>query len=507
MDSVSSPDRAVARALSAAGPGEDVYALALAAIGTSLGWQVGAAWEPDPADPARIVCVRIWNDGTLGLLTFERATLETALAAGEGLPGSVWQEGIPRWLSDVETDERLPRRAAAEAAGLRTGVCFPVRSDRGTLGAIEFFAAEPVPRDERLLATLDLLGLQVGQLAERRRAERAALDGERRLHAVLDAALDCVVIIDHEGRVLEFNPAAERTFGYRAAEVLGREMSEVIVPPDLRDRHREGLRRCVTEGSSRLLDRRVEIEGLRADGTRFPVELTITRVAIDGPALFAGYLRDITERRRAEDELRASRTRIVEATDAARRRIERDLHDGAQQHLVGVALSLNVLRRRLAADHVDCGPLLDEAIGELGVAADQLRELARGIHPAVLTEGGLEPALGGLLARCPVPTRLLEAPATRLPPAVESTAYFVVAEALTNVARYAEAGMVEVAAVLDGGCLRVSVRDDGRGGADPANGTGLRGLGDRVAALGGELHIESEAGAGTLVQAEIPCGS
>ncbi len=502
------PEKAVVRALSASGPGEDVYAFALAAIGNSLGWQFGAAWEPiaSEGEGERLVCVGTWTDGTVDAGAFEAVTRTTVLPYGDGLPGQVWRSGAAKWLSGVDGNQRLPRRTAAAASGLHTAVCYPVRSDRGFLAAIEFFAAAEQPRDGRLLATMDDLGLQVGELIERRRAEQAVLAGEQRMRAVLEAALDCIVIIDHEGHILEFNPATERVFGLDAEAVRGREMAEMIVPPELRARHRAGLRRCVGGADSSLLDTRVETEGMRGDGTRFPVELTITRIAVPGPALFTGYLRDITERRRAEDELRASRARIVEAADAARRRIERDLHDGAQQHLVGVALSLRLVRQRLQDRETAAAELLDEAIDELALAADQLRELARGIHPAVLVEGGLEPALRGLLDRCPVPAKLLDTPGRRLEPAVEATAYFVVAEALTNVARYAHASHVEVSAGCRDGVLDVSVADDGRGGADPGRGTGLLGLDDRLTALGGTLRIESQPGTGTVLRAEIPCG-
>src|SRR5262249_33099973 len=159
---------------------------------------------------------------------------------------------------------------------------------------------------------------------------------------------------------------------------------------------------------------------------------------------------------------------------------------------VGVGLSLRVARDRLRAGDDGAGEVLDAAIEELAAAARELRELARGIHPAVLAEGGLEPALRGLLARCPVPASLDVVPDQRLDPAVEATAYFVVAEALTNVVRYAEATRVQVGARLCDGRLEVDVRDDGRGGADPGGGTGLRGLSDRVMALGGSLSLDSQ---------------
>ncbi|HEY8582802.1 MAG TPA: PAS domain S-box protein [Capillimicrobium sp.] len=329
---------------------------------------------------------------------------------------------------------------------------------------------------------------------------------EHRFHAMMAAALDCVVAMDGDGRVVSFNPAAERTFGYTEAEAVGRDMAELIVPPPLRERHRAGLARHLAGGPPAVLDRRIEIVGMRADGTEFPVELTVTRIAGEGEPLFIGYLRDISDRKAAEAELQASRARLLEAAYEARRRIERDLHDGAQQRLVMLAMTLRLTRERVKADPELTG-MLDEAIDELSAATAELRELARGIHPAVLTEGGLRPALRALVSRSAVPVELEAVPDERCIPAVEITAYFVVAEALTNVARYADASSAAVAITMADGALTVAVRDDGRGGADPARGTGLRGLADRLEALGGRLAVDSPPGGGTVLRAEIPCAS
>jgi signal transduction histidine kinase len=205
-------------------------------------------------------------------------------------------------------------------------------------------------------------------------------------------------------------------------------------------------------------------------------------------------------------ELRASRTRIVEAGYEERRRVERNLHDGAQQRLVALTMNLRLARRRLDEDPAEAGALLDEAMVELDEATAELRELARGIHPAVLSDHGLRAALESLAGRATVPVEILATPAERLPVSVESAAYFVVAEALTNVARYAEAGSASISVARSDGEVEVEVVDDGVGGADPAAGTGLRGLEDRVAALDGELIVVSPAGDGTVVRARIPLG-
>jgi signal transduction histidine kinase len=210
------------------------------------------------------------------------------------------------------------------------------------------------------------------------------------------------------------------------------------------------------------------------------------------------------ELRERLEELRESRARIVRAGDEERRRIERDLHDGAQQRLVSLALQLRLARSKASGEAAE---LLDEALEELAAATAELRELARGIHPAILSDRGLDAAVRALAARAPVPVEVRGIPEERLPAAVETAAYFVVAESLTNVARYAGAEHAEVAVARANGSVVVEVHDNGCGGADPASGSGLRGLADRVAALDGRLEVDSPAGAGTTVRARIPCES
>jgi signal transduction histidine kinase len=206
----------------------------------------------------------------------------------------------------------------------------------------------------------------------------------------------------------------------------------------------------------------------------------------------------------AYEQLAASRARLVEVGDAERMRLERNLHDGAQQRLVSVALGLSMVAAKLESDPRAARDVLAAAQDDLTQGLAELRELARGIHPVVLTERGLGPALDALLARAPVPVEIAELPERRLPAPVEAAAYYVVAEAVTNVGRYAQASSATVSIAHSNGGTTVTVSDDGVGGADPASGSGLRGLAVRVEALNGRLDVDSWPGRGTRIRAEIP---
>jgi PAS domain S-box-containing protein len=206
----------------------------------------------------------------------------------------------------------------------------------------------------------------------------------------------------------------------------------------------------------------------------------------------------------AYDKLAASRARIVEAGDAERRRLERNLHDGAQQQLVSLAVQLRLAEARLESDPAGARDELVAARDQLGLALEELRELARGIHPAILTDGGLAPALSALATRAPVPVEITRVPDERLPEPVEAAAYYLIAEAITNVAKHANASHVAVSVHRDNGRVLVEVADDGVGGADSTGGSGLSGLSDRVEALHGRLRVDSPRGGGTRIEAQIP---
>ncbi len=228
-------------------------------------------------------------------------------------------------------------------------------------------------------------------------------------------------------------------------------------------------------------------------------------------AIAATRLAIVNERLQAEvraqlAEVQASRARLVEAGDAERRRLERDLHDGAQQRLVSLSLAMRMLESRVRSGDESLAREVDRMADELKRAIDELRDLAHGIHPAVLTEQGLGVAIEALAEVAPVPTQVLAVPEGRLPASVEATAYFTISEALANAGKHAQATTVDLTAHGDGDRLIVEVSDNGKGGAEICGGTGLAGIGDRVAAIGGTLRLDSPAGGGTRLRVELPCG-
>jgi PAS domain S-box-containing protein len=308
----------------------------------------------------------------------------------------------------------------------------------------------------------------------------------------------------------------ERISGYPASNFIAskrRTLRSIIHPDDI-DRVHEAVYSVTDDGTPFVIEYRI----VRADGgVRWVMDRGQIVTGAGARRWCDGAIFDITERRRAEEalrvreveqarteELRASRTRIVEAADAARRKIERDLHDGAQQRLVALALEVRMARARVDKDPTSAGPFLDRLGKELAGASAELRELARGIHPALLTERGLAPAIETLVSRAPLPVEVLELPDDRLAPVTEATAYFTVAEALTNVAKYAGATHATVRLARENGELAIEVQDDGVGGAQATPGSGLSGLADRVGAADGSLSVTSPPGEGTLVRAVIP---
>ncbi len=304
----------VTRILSEASAFMDVAEAILQTIGEQLDWEVGLMWCVQ-SDTNTLACTTLWSAVREQASGFLTASRQIHLPVGGGLPGRVWESKEPHWISNILTDQNFRRSTAAAQAGLHSAFAFPIIGQNIFFGVMEFFSRDFHTPDTELLHTIAALGRQMGQFIERRRAQQAQQQSEQYTGAILETALDGIIGMNETGRITEWNPAAERIFGYQRADVLGQELGELIVPPTLREQHRQGLARYLETGAAYVLDRRLELNAVRADGTEFPVELAIARVP-GGAQRFTGYVRDISERKRAEEAIRFQ-ARLLDVVEQA----------------------------------------------------------------------------------------------------------------------------------------------------------------------------------------------
>ena len=295
----------------------------LEAVALGFNWTCGTLWRVDESvDMLR--CIDVYSAPGTDTQSFVDVTRALLVPLGGGMPGVIWESGEATWIPDVLDHPEFVRASAARQAGLHAAILFPVNCGDAVTGVLEFYSPDIREPDHELLGLMEAIGGQIGQFIQREAVQDEVRASEGRKAAILEAALDCIVLMDHNGRVVEFNPMAEQVFGYSRDDVVGKEMAEVIIPPALRDRHREGLARYLETGEGPVVGNRIEITAIRSDGTEFPVELAITRVDVPGAPLFTGYLRDITKRKGNEEErqkLLAAEQEARAAAEAAQERL------------------------------------------------------------------------------------------------------------------------------------------------------------------------------------------
>ncbi len=287
----------------------------LSAIGAALGWHVAVFWEVDPKNGV-LRSAASWPGAEASGAEFLAETQDITFVRGAGLPGRVWQAETAAHIANVASDPDFSRGEAAAKAGLRSAFAFPLRTGTQTVGVMEFFSRRWQHFDDDFLESVATLGQQIGQYLRRKRAEEDLRESEALKAAILETSLDCVISITADSRIVEWNAAAERTFGYTRDEVLGKLMPELIIPEEHRTRHYEGVARFLETGHGRLLGKRIEIEAVRRDGRRFPVELAITSASMRAAPHFTAYVRDITARKGYERDLAAAKEEAEEANRA-----------------------------------------------------------------------------------------------------------------------------------------------------------------------------------------------
>ena len=285
-----------AKVLGEAASVEEARPLLLRTICETLEWDMGAVWEVDSAAGV-LRCVEVWRVPEVDIAEFEETNADAEYRPGEGLAGEVWSTGEPGWIVDLRSADTYPNAAIALRCGMRSAYGVPIAVGGTVSLVLEFFCPKISLPEPELLQTLSAIAGQLGQIIERKHAEEALRKSEMRKAAILHSALDCIVSFDEERRITGFNPAAERAFGYSAADALGRDVAELLNPSA---QHRPGLAFSDAMNANLALGRRIELAATRSDGGEFPVEIFISRHLGDGHPMFTAYLRDISERKEAE---------------------------------------------------------------------------------------------------------------------------------------------------------------------------------------------------------------
>jgi PAS domain S-box-containing protein len=439
----------------------DVAAQLLRTLVGTLGWESASLWLPDEAGGV-LRCAAVYpTDGPLA--GWAERTLAFRPGIGEGLPGRVWASGESHWISDTERDANFPRQAAARAAGLRHGYAFAIRV-RGVVHAvIELFAADVREMDVHEADFLGAVAHQLGSFLERIEARRALEGSDARKTAILQAAVDAIVVADADGRIVDFNPAAVTLFGRSFDEVVGGRIADLLVPASLRPDHEAGLRRYIETGQSRILGRRVRTWAARADGSEVPVELTVTALHVEGRPMFTAFVRDVTRERQSE----IARDRFLEILSHELRTPVTSIYGGAK---VAGRPGLGIEQRA-------------ELLSDIAAEADHLFRLVEDLIVLARAERGadaisLEPVSLDRVAERVVATiaaawpelefRFQPSPGGHPVLADQTYVEQLLRNLLTNAAKYAHSGrVVEVEVEHADGESTVRVLDRGPGVDEP----------------------------------------
>ncbi len=503
---------AVARVLSEAEILEEAAAPILQSLCESLGWDVAELWSVEGVEGAPR-CAQIWASPSVDVKDLREGQRTRAFPASAGPP---WQSGSPLWIADIATDETLAREPEALKVELHGMFRLPI-SVRGEIRAIlHVFTREVRKQDDAVVEFMVSVGVQIGHFMERQLNVERIRESEARKTAILEASLDAVITIDLEGRVVEFNSAAETIFGYRREDALGRELLDLIVPPRMREQAMARFARYRATGESVMLGKRLDALAMRSDGSEFPVEIAVAPIGSGDQPMLTMFVGDATARKNAEKEVKLYQERLrslmadlLLAEEHERRRLAIDLHDGLSQTIALTRIKVSALRQSMNGK-------LEIPLKEIEGLIDETNRAARSIgfelSPPVLHSLGLEPAVQWLVEnikdRYGIEIALEDDGQPK--PADEKTRVILfrsIRELLINAAKHAGARRVHVCLEREENLLNASVEDDGVG-MEPdvaaIKGSGLFSIRERLSHVGGSMRIESASGRGTKIRLCAP---
>lgn len=491
----------------------------LQAICESAEWEVGALWEVDE-DAAVIRCVET-SHSSGGAHAFEKLTRDSVFEPGVGLPGRVWQSGKPHWVTNLATDENFPRIACAVKEGLRSAYGFPsLLGDRVT-GVLEFFSHELREPDEEMIKWISAVGNHIGQLIERKRAEEALRDSEAHFRSVAESASDAMITVNERSEIISLNPAVQDIFGYPMAELVGAPLT-MLMPEYIRHVHRAGIDRYLTTNQKHISWRAVELPGLHKDGHEIPLEISFCEWTRKGTRYFTGIVRDVTERKLAEETLRRTREERLRELERVRTRIAADLHDDIGSSLTKIVILSDVAQQKASENGSQKSELLSAISDISNELVEAMSDIVWAINPRKDRLSELSHRMrrfaSDMFTARNIKFQFRAAHSDddlQLGANVRREVFLIFKESVNNVVKHSHCTEATAQFSIEDGRLTLRIKDNGQGFKqaalnDPANGVPVRGgnglpsMRQRATELGGEFKVTTAEGQGTTVWLSVP---
>jgi PAS domain S-box-containing protein len=483
----------------------------LQAICETLSWDVGVIWDVD-RHATVLRCVAVWHQPSMQAKEFETETRALTFAPGEGLPGRVWATATPLWIRNLTEDQNFPRLDFAAREGLRSGFSFPILLGTEVIGVIEFFRRQVTDRDEAVEEMMRPIGAEIGQLLVRKQSEQALRESETRFRTLADTASDAIITIDANSTIIYINHAAENIFEYTVGEMLGQDLT-MLMPEYLRHVHRAGLNRYIETGKRHIGWSAVELPGLRKDGKEFPLELSFGEFTRNGEKYFTGIARDVTERKRAEEELRRTREARAIELERVRKRIASDLHDDIGSSLTQISLLSEVVNQRIAGREGAVAQPLAQIANSSRELVDAMSDIVWAINPQKDHLSDLTQRMRMLTSEvstaCGINVRFRAPDVDEDLPLganLRREVFLIFKESINNIVKHSGATEAEVEFRFDRDQLFLRVSDNGKGFdlGQESEGHGLVSLQGRAKDMGGTCEMQSAVGKGTTVTLEVP---